>query len=154
MALVVADAGPLIALAQIGQLAILHQLFGEITVPAAVWSESQAKPTEDSVIIRQAKEDGWIKVVTVEVDARFSHALHAGEVEALQLAGEWDDVLLIVDDQLARREAARLGLNFIGTVKVLSLAQQKGFITSAKDCVEAMQAVGYRVSVKFLDGLI
>lgn len=72
MALVVADAGPLIALAQIGQLTILHQLFGEITVPVAVWNESQAKPTEDSVIIRQAKEDGWIKVVTVEVAARSS----------------------------------------------------------------------------------
>lgn len=150
MALVVADTGPVIALAKIGQLVILQQLFSEVTLPDAVWRESQVKDSEDARVTAQAVDDGWIKVVSVSRNKRFPLALHDGEVEALELACQQDNVLLILDDQLARREAARLGLSFIGTVRVLDLAEQKGLIRSARDSIEAMQQFGYRVSAKFL----
>nr|CAA6830537.1 MAG: Unknown protein [uncultured Thiotrichaceae bacterium] len=151
MALVVADAGPMIALAQIRRLNILQQLFGEIVLPEAVWSESQQKNAPDAELIAEAVKEGWVKVTPVFQTRKFPLSLHDGEIEALQLACDNDDVLLIVDDQLARREAARLGLNFMGTVRVLGLAEQKGFISSAVECIKLMQQNGYRVSVKFLE---
>ena len=50
------------------------------------------------------------------------------EVEALQLARRTEKSLLIVDDRLARREAMRYGLDFIGTVRVLHLAERRSII--------------------------
>lgn len=41
MTLVVSDSSPLIALSQIDQLKLLHNLFGEIVIPEAVASEVQ-----------------------------------------------------------------------------------------------------------------
>lgn len=150
MALVIADAGPLIALAKIEQLRVLAQLFGTVTAPEAVWLETQAQTGTDSLRIAEAATEGWLKIETVPVTRRFPLSLHAGECEALQLAHEQANSLLIIDDQLARREAVKMQLNFIGTVKVLALAEQKGLIESATACITAMQAVGYRVSPKFL----
>ena len=152
MALVIADAGPIIALANIQQLQLLKNLFTEVTVPNAVWLETQAKDKQDSQLIQEARENGWLRVVNVDITQHFPRSLHDGENEALQLACNEQDTLLILDDQLARREAARRGLQFIGTVKVLSLAQQQGLIEDAKVSIEAMQKAGYRVSAKFLSG--
>lgn len=150
MALVVADAGPLIALAQVEQLQLLASLFGVVMLPEAVWRETQAKITPDSQRIALAVEAGWLKVVSVAVHSHFPLSLHQGESEALQMACDGENVLLILDDQLARREAARLELNFMGTVKVLSLAEQKGLIDSARSIIELMQGFGYRISTKYL----
>ena len=150
MALVIADTGPIIALAQINQLNILQSLFGEVVLPKAVWDESQAKQTDDSRRIQQAKSDGWVIVREVTPKQDFSRSLHDGEIEALQLALDEPESLLVVDDQLARRAAIGLQINFIGTVKVLQLAEQQNFIDSAADSIRAMQQFGYRVSVKFL----
>ena len=36
---VVSNASPLINLARIGRLALLHQQYGTLTIPAAVWDE-------------------------------------------------------------------------------------------------------------------
>ena len=151
MALVIADAGPIIALAKIQQLQLLRNLFTEVTVPNAVWLEKQAKDKQDGQLIRDARESDWLRVVSIDITQHFPKSLHDGENEALQLACNEPNTLLILDDQLARREAARLGLQFIGTVKLLSLAQQRGLIDDAKVCIEAMQKVGYRVSAKFLN---
>lgn len=150
MALIIADAGPLIALAQIEQLQVLQALFRTVTLPEAVWLETQAKETKDSQRIAVAVEQGWLSIASVEIQRHFPLSLHDGESEALQIACNEGSALLILDDQLARREAARLNLNFIGTVKVLSLAEQRGLIDSASASIEQMQGYGYRVSVKYL----
>ncbi len=59
--------------------------------------------------------------------------------------------LLIVDDRLARREAQRLGLSFIGTARVLWIAEQRGLIRSAEEVAGHMAANGYRISPSLLE---
>ncbi len=150
MAIIISDAGPLIALAQINALHLLDQLFGQVQIPDVVMQECLAKQGADTEIIQQAIEDNRLNVINVNVEHEFPRTLGKGECAAMQLALKNDQSLLIIDDQLARRYAIRLKLNFIGTVKILTLAERKGVISSAEKSLLSMIENGYRVSSKFL----
>ena len=84
----------------------------------------------------------------VSVSTRRSHpsSLGAGEIEAIQLARETEEALLIVDDRLARREATRSGLDYIGTVRMLHLAEQRSIVGDAEAVIQRMAECGYRIS--------
>ena len=150
MAVVISDAGPLIALAKVDRLRILRQLFGRVVIPEAVWSECVQHEGEDTRRIEDAVARDWLIRTPVEVRDRFPRSLGRGEVEALQLAINADSSLLIVDDRLARREAMRLGLSYIGTARVLSLAEQRSLIDDAEDVLLQMTEHGYRISPQLL----
>jgi hypothetical protein len=77
--------------------------------------------------------------------------LGKGEVAAIHLALGHPGSLLILDDRLARREALRLGLSIIGTVKVVVIAQQRELIGDAERVVQQMSDNGYRVSLELLN---
>ncbi|MYE13776.1 MAG: DUF3368 domain-containing protein [Gammaproteobacteria bacterium] len=62
-----------------------------------------------------------------------------------------DHALLIVDDRIARRACLELGVDFVGTVRVLWLAEREAVIDSAADAIERMAASGYRISPTILD---
>ena len=146
MAYVITDAGPLIALAKVDALFVPRDLFSRVRIPEAVWFECRAKPGEDSRRIEQAAHEGWLEVVSVSTAPSLLPSLGRGEVEALQLARRTEKSLLIVDDRLARREAMRHGLDFIGTVRVLHLAERRSIINDAEAMVERLAERGYRVS--------
>ena len=80
-------------------------------------------------------------------------SLGSGEAEALQLALETDNALLVIDDRLARREALRLGLNYLGTVRMLDLAETRSVINDAAAVIQAMAECGYRISPLLLQQL-
>jgi uncharacterized protein len=81
------------------------------------------------------------------------HTSGRGKREALALAQAHTSALLLMDDRLARREAALLGLPFIGTARVLWIAEQRGLIPSAEQMVLKMKESGYRVSVELLEAI-
>ena len=156
MAVVVSDAGPLIALAKVDALFVARRLFARLQIPEAVWSECRGKPGDDSRRIEQAGCEGWLRVVKLTTEAtrqRFPPSLGRGEVEALQLAMETRPSLLIVDDRLARRQALQLGLDYIGTVRMLLLAERRSLIDDAETVVQRMTANGYRISPRVLQQL-
>lgn len=150
MAIVISDAGPLIALAQIELIQLIDQLFGEMYIPSAVMHECLAKEGVDTKIIQQAIEAGRLNIKNIKVEHEFPRTLGKGECEAMQLALNHHSSLLVIDDQLARRYAVKLKLNFIGTAKVLTLAEKNGYIKSAEKSLQAMIENGYRISTKFL----
>ena len=153
MAVVISDAGPLIALAKTDSLFILQALFSRIRIPEAVRLECLRKPGEDSRRVEQAMHDGWLGVAPVTLEAssrRFSSSLGSGETEAIQLALETAQSLLIVDDRLARRQAMQLGVACIGTVRTLLLAEQRSVIDDAEAVIGRMTAAGYRISPRIL----
>ena len=153
MAIVISDAGPLIALARIDHLSILRKLFSQIQIPVAVYNECLAKEGIDSQRIKQAIDAGWIQIVTVVIKQSFPVSLGKGEIEAIQLALEDKQSLLIMDDRLARRQAMALELNYIGIVRVLYLAEQKLPINNAEMLIQQMADTGYRVSIQLFNAL-
>ena len=96
--------------------------------------------------IEQAASEGWLNVVSVATKRSHPPSLGIGEVEAIQLALETEKALLIMDDRLARREATRRGLDYIGTVRMLHLAEQRSMVDNAEATIQRMAGFGYRIS--------
>ena len=96
---------------------------------------------------------GWLDVVSVSTRRPLPLSLGGGEAEAIQLALETDNPLLILDDRLARREALRHGLSYIGTVRMLYLAETRSVIKDAAAVIDAMAVCGYRISPLLLQQL-
>jgi len=137
---VIANASPLIALEQIGDLWLLERLFQQITVPRAVIGE----------ISRTVTLPPWIeeRAVTQPVGPRIlSTALGAGEREALSLALETPPRWLILDERPARHIAQGLGLPVIGTLGILLSAKQKGLIPTLKPRLDGLLAHDFRLSM-------
>jgi predicted nucleic acid-binding protein len=136
-AVVVADASVLIALDQIGQLSLLQRLFGVVLVPPAVTRE--VAPS-----LRQLPV--WVQTRPLErpPDARVKSSLDPGETEAICLALEIKD-RLILDDLPARYLAKNLGIAVLGTAGVLFAAKQRGLIISVRPFLDQLRAKGFRL---------
>ncbi|RLJ17184.1 hypothetical protein DJ030_15600 [bacterium endosymbiont of Escarpia laminata] len=146
--IVIADAGPLIAFSGIDGLSILQKLFSEITIVGSVKDECLAKPSADAQRIEDAITNGWLVVApVVEHSPPLSPSLGVGESDSIRFALDMpEESLLIMDDRLARRYALRKRLNIVGTVRLLDLAEQRGLIESAEQCIQEMSDFGYRLS--------
>jgi uncharacterized protein len=150
--IIIADAGPLIAFAGIDALFVLQNLFSEISIAESVRCECLAKPGADSQRIEAVIDEGWVKIFAPGVNTEpLSPSLGAGESGSIRYALESPgESLLMVDDRLARRLALKRGINIVGTVRILDLAEQRGLIRSAEQSIVEMVAVGYRVSLELL----
>lgn len=62
MSIIIADASPLIALATIGRLGLLQHLYQNVVIPAAVEKELKLDSNMRAEGLKQAIEDGWLKV--------------------------------------------------------------------------------------------
>ena len=84
---VIADAGPLIALAIVDRLGLLQQLFATVVVAESVRRECLAKPGADSRLIEQAFSTAWLLDKPEPADAGTApSSLGAGEWGSIQLA--------------------------------------------------------------------
>ncbi len=99
----------LIGLERIGRLDLLPQVFSTVFAPPTVAAEVR---TPSSWLMVQP-------VQNVAAVATLKTQMDVGEAEAIALAMELGDVLLILDDKKARRVAQQLGLKVIGTVGML-----------------------------------
>jgi predicted nucleic acid-binding protein len=98
-------------------------------------------------------ETNWLTVQSVQnsaVVATLKTQMDEGEAEAIALAMELGDVLLILDDKKARRVAQQIGLKVIGTVGMLLRAKRDGVITEIKPLLTALVQADFRIS----DGVI
>jgi len=114
----VVNATPLIALAAIGRLHLLQDLFDEVIVPQAVWRAVVAagadKPDADTWAAAP-----WLPVMRAEQEAVLDAlllGLDAGEMEVLLLARRIAPDRVLIDGRQARRAAFALGLPVKGTL--------------------------------------
>lgn len=150
---VIADAGPLIAFAGIDGLFILRALFSRVCITASVRDECLVAEGVEAQRIAASIRDGWLAVEAGSGEsAPLTPSLGLGESDSIRLALEdREHSLLIVDDRLARRYALLKGLNVVGSVRLLGLAERRGLIQSAEASIEQMADFGYRVSIALLE---
>jgi len=155
MAVVIADAGPLIAFAKINQLNLLQQLFSKVSITESIKAEVLVARSNDAVLIQGAIDKGWLQcVVDPELNTVSSKSLGLGEKTAIEYALQsQDDVLLIMDDALARKKALRYQLNIVGTAMLIYTAERKQLITNADTLIEDLRKKGYRISNQVIDSV-
>jgi hypothetical protein len=141
---VVADSGPLIALALGRCLHLLRDLYGKVLVPEAVWREVTEAGHGRTGAAEMAAAS-WLERTTVgrSPDPLLRAELGPGEAEAISLAADRNG-LLIVDERQARRIAEMAyGLRVRGTVGTLVLAKRRHLVAEVRPILEGMREGGY-----------
>jgi len=153
-ALLVADSGPLIALARLNLLGLPSQLFSETLVTATVWLElTRAAPPMERQLLTAALSAGHLRAVDdpqVLPPALAAALLDAGEKSAIALALE-SGATLLVDERRGRASAKGLGLNVLGTLGLLVRARDAGLVAAVRPLATALQASGYFLSSNLVD---
>lgn len=168
--IVIADTGPLIALAGVRQLELLPQLFGTVTVTKQVAQElTAAGDFPDSPLVEAALAGPWLKTVALEQaipgtwadatkDLMNLHQIDLGEASAIAYAqhmqGAGDHPLLLIDDHRGRAAVQHAGLPMIGTVGLLLLARQADAVAEIGPMLEAMRMNGYFFSQRLIDAAL
>ena len=158
---VVADAGPLIALARIDSLALLRDLFGQVVVTDTIRDELLPTATAfaDTELLTRTLAGGWIEVVeSQQRDWKpLNPGVDPGEASAIHTACRWRDagdaVLLLMDDRAGRLEAKHQGIAVIGTAAVIGLARTQGLIAAARPLLERLVQSGYYIGRDVLDAV-
>ena len=130
--MVVSNSTPLVYLAALGDFELLRELFDEIVIPSAVFTEvvvgGANLPAAAAV---GCVLDQWIHVrspVDVVMVKALRETLDAGESEALVLTKQLHPSATLMDDSDGVRRAVALGLNVIRTPGIYRLAKERGYI--------------------------
>ena len=155
---VVADTGPLIALARIDHLDLLRDLHRGIVVPPTVHAElaiGSGKP--GARILAEAFAAQWITVKPV-VDAvevaSITRLLDPGESEAIVLTEQENARFLLIDDARGRRIARGRGLPVVGVAGLLLGAKAGGTLSEVRPLLESLSQVGYRLSPRLVAAVL
>lgn len=138
--IIVSDTSPINNRAAINQLHLLHQLYGTVLIPEAVYREL----TDPSFPVSGAAEVqtlAWIQTRSVTdrtiVDA-LSNELDIGETEAIALAVEVQAEQVLIDERRGRLVAARLDLRCMGILGILVEAKSQHLIAEVKPLLDAL----------------
>ncbi len=147
--IVVSNSSPLVSLAAVGRLELLHDLYGTIIIPEAVHQEvvvqGRGRPgaaevqSLDWIVCRDVGDPSVVTALESKLDR--------GEAEAIALAVELQADLLLMDERLGRAEAARFGLRFVGILGALIEAKAKGLLQQIEPLLDELQNdAGFRIS--------
>lgn len=149
MTVVIADAGPLIALSRIDKLNLLKQLFQQITITDTIRDEIlENNHCKGKIEVIKAIDEGWINIQHINIKdwKPINTGVDAGEASAIYLARQAiDSTLLIIDDQAGRAEARYQKITIMGTAAVIGMAKMQGYILSAKELLYALREAGYYI---------
>lgn len=146
---VISDTSPLQYLFQTGLLDVLKMLYGKITIPEAVADELEVGRLR-AIYLPEISSIDWITITRPRGQRLLPLApdLGSGEREAIALAVETEDSLLILDDALARRHARLLGVKMTGTLGILLKAKQKGYLQRIDTVLDHLEELGFHLDAK------
>ena len=131
--IVVSDTTPLISLMKAHRLEVLHELFNEVLIPAAVFEEltGNARFQDEASIIQKSS---FIRCVSVDQPRSVrllqrTTGLDRGESEAIVYAGDHQADFLLMDEAAGRRAAKAIGLHVMGTIGILLNAFDEHILT-------------------------
>ena len=134
---IVSDTSCLILLDKINRLDLLRKLFGNVIVTQIVADEfGDNLPNFISI------EDP----VNKKYQSILETFLDKGEASSIALCIEKEKCLLIIDELKGRREAEQLKIDITGTIGVLILAKQFGYIDSIRGDLQELQKTNFRIS--------
>jgi len=149
---VVLNSSVIIALSTLGYLDKLKHIFKEVLVTRAVYEEIcvRGRGLMGERELLEAVKDGLIVVKDVKnrllVNALLD-PLAIGEAETITLAVEETADYIVIDDKLARRRAKSMGLNVVGTLRVLRLMYDAKLIDKREilKALEKLREIGFRI---------
>ena len=138
---VIINSTPLIALTKANHIELLHDLYGDVYIPEAVFREVSAK---NDTVKHTIETCDWIHTESMKdsgTKRMYEAKLHDGEVEVMILAQEHaGEHLVVIDDYAARKTAQFLNLNLPGTMGILIKAKEKGLIAKVMPVVEDLES--------------
>ena len=145
--IILSDNSSLSALAEVGYLDVLPQIFGQISIPEAVLRECRHSGSPE--VLRQwiACHPAWLQIVS---DPALLHpsTLLLGPGEAAAISVAWEhrgNSRLILDEKRGRRVAESLGLPKIGVLGLLAEAARLQLL-NFEDAVERLRTAGFWMS--------
>jgi predicted nucleic acid-binding protein len=152
--IVIADTSPIRYLVLIGQIDVLASLYGSILMPEAVALELSQSETPSAVREWIAHPPAWLEIRKPELSfGELPQNLGPGECEAIALVAEVGADLLLVDDWAARRAAEALSISTLGTLGILDLGDELGFLDS-RDAIERLLTTNFRAGLQLVKTMI
>ena len=151
--LVVADSSALVTLSICDSLPLLDSLFGEVTVPQAVYDEVCIANKPESQALKTylaGKVSSFPMSITIEKSA----GLGKGELASMILYKHLAADLLLVDDARAKKVAYLNNLEVMGSLGVLLLAKKQGLIVSIQPLLNRLRYSDIFVSDQLLDQVL
>lgn len=136
---IISDTSCLILLDKIGELELLHKLFGQIAITREISNEFKKK-LPDWFSIEEASNKTYQKILEASLDK--------GEASAIAFAIEQTDCLLIIDDYKGRKYAEQLGIKITGTLGVIINAKLSGHIESVKPVLDKIKMTNFRLTTE------
>lgn len=139
----VSDTSPILGLAIISQLELLHEQFGAVFIPQAVLDELKIETGFRGVpSIQEAIHEGWLQMRRVG-NTRLAQALalelDMDEAETIALAIELEAEIVILDEHQGRAQARAMGLKTVGVLGILLRAKKDGRISSLRNVLDTLK---------------
>ncbi len=152
--IIVSNTSPINYLILIGYIDLLPQLFQQIIIPQAVYSELCDAVAPLPVQTWIATPPAWLKIQPVNQpsDAQ-ADMLDPGERAAILLAQELDADLLLLDDMKARRIATNRGFAITGILGILDQAASMKLI-ELPAAVQSLKNTSFWVADSLLQKLL
>jgi predicted nucleic acid-binding protein len=147
----VVNASPIITLAKIERINLLPQLCDEMVIPQGVADEIQQGDYNDNALAWIRTEGKAFVKPSIGIDPVVaSWDLGPGESHVLSWGVRHPGYEAILDDRAARKAANILQVPVRGTLSIIVLAKQEGYLSSAKAEFERLVESGFRVGTDVL----
>jgi len=152
--IVVADTSPINYLILLGQIDVLHRIYGEVLIPRAVLDELLDPSAPISVQGWVSSPPSWLLISDVPNAPDPSlDLLDRGERAAIQLAEHMKADRLIIDDMDGRQAAESRNISVIGTLGILAEAARRDLLDLSQT-LTALQATNFHVAPSLIRRLL
>lgn len=153
--LVISNTSPLLYLHQIKRIGLLQELYREVYAPTAVEAELE-KGAALGFSTPDLSTLPWVHVQPLADRSLLPRIadLGPGEAEAIALGLANPGCLLLLDDALGRRVAAKRNLTYTGTLGVLIRAKKEGLLTNLATVIEDLQGTNMYLSPELIAAVL
>ena len=151
----VINASPVILLAKAEVIRFLPQLCQELVIPAGVVAEvHNIHITDAGKVWLETDGNKFVQPSPAIQPALANWRGGPGEAEVISWALHKPGFTTILDDRRARAFALRNNVAVLGSLRVVVMAKERGFISLARPALEKLRGVGAYVSGELIDRAI